>query len=75
MANYSDLLNVDDFGEKKITFNEDRGNISFYCKDCQEIVETKRVDPKGYTFKCIKCDGSNIAVGTLEGLKENYRIK
>ncbi len=75
MANYSDLLNVDDFWEKRITFNDERWDISFFCKDCQEIVETIRVNPKWYTFKCVKCEWTNIAVWTLEWLKENYRIK
>ena len=75
MANYSDLLNVDDFWEKRITFNDERWDISFFCKDCQEIVETIRVNPKWYMFKCVKCEWTNIAVWTLEWLKENYRIK
>ena len=75
MANYSDLLNVDDFWEKRITFNDERGDISFFCKDCQEIVETHRVDPKWYLFKCLKCEGTNIAIWTQEWLKENYRVK
>lgn len=75
MPNYSDLLNVDDFGEKRITFNAERGDVSFYCKDCEEIVSTTRPNPNGYTFICEKCQGTNIAIGTLEGLKENYRIK
>lgn len=75
MANYSDLLNVDDFWEKRITFNDERWDISFFCKDCQEIVETTRVDPKWYLFKCLKCWGTNIAIWTQEWLKENYRVK
>lgn len=32
MANYSDLLNVDDFWEKRITFNDERWDISFFAK-------------------------------------------
>jgi len=75
MPNYSDLLNVDDFWEKRITFNNDRWEVAFYCKDCEEIVETERLNPNWYTFKCKKCSGTNIAVWTLAWLKENYRIK
>ena len=75
MSNYSDLLNVDDFWEKRITFNEERWEISFFCKDCNEIVETERPNPKWYTFKCKKCGWTNLAVWTQEWLKENYRIK
>ena len=75
MANYSDLLNVDDFWEKRITFTEERWDISFFCKDCNEIVETERPNPKWYLFKCLKCWWTNIAIWTKEWLKENYRIK
>lgn len=73
--NYSDLLNVDDFWEKRVTFNEERWDISFYCKDCEEIVETQRPNPNGYTFVCKKCGWKNIAVWTYEWLKDNYKIK
>jgi len=72
--NYKDLINIDDF-QKRETFNSDRGNIAFYCKDCEEIVETERKNPKRYTFICKKCNWTNIAIWTLAWLKENYRIK
>lgn len=72
--NYKDLINIDDF-EKRETFNGERWDVAFYCKDCEEIVETERKTPNGYVFVCKKCSGSNIAVWTLAWLKENYRIK
>jgi hypothetical protein len=53
--NYKDLINVDDF-QKRETFNSDRGNIAFYCKDCEEIVETERKNLNRYTFICKKCN-------------------
>ncbi|MDD5769359.1 MAG: hypothetical protein PHE25_00175 [Candidatus Gracilibacteria bacterium] len=71
---YNDLINIDDF-EKRETFNPERGDVAFYCKDCEEIVQTERKNPNGYIFICKKCSGTNVAVGTLAGLKENYRIK
>ncbi len=73
--NYSDLLNVDDFWEKRITFSQERWDVSFYCKDCEEIVETQRPKQNEYTFICQKCSWQNIAIGTFEWLKENYRVK
>lgn len=75
MAIYNDLLNVDDFWEKKITFEENRWEVSFYCKDCEEIVETERTNPKWYIFKCKKCNSTNISIWTTAWIKENYRIK
>jgi hypothetical protein len=53
--NYKDLINIDDF-QKRETFNSDRGNVAFYCKDCEEIVETERKNLKRYTFICKKCN-------------------
>lgn len=75
MQSYLDLLNVDEFWDKKENFNDDRWEVSFYCKDCKKIVETNRVDPKWYIFECKECSWKNIVLGTLSGLKENYRIK
>lgn len=75
MSQYNDLVNVEEFGKKKVEFNPERWNVSFYCKDCKGIVETERPNPNGYTFICKNCKGRNIAIGTEEWLKENYRIK
>lgn len=72
--NYKDLINIDDF-EKRDTFNDDRWEVSFYCKDCEEIVQTERKTPTWYEFICKKCWQTNIAIWTLAWLKENYRIK
>lgn len=72
--NYKDLINIDDF-EKRETFNEERWDVAFYCKDCESIVEVDRPNPNGYIFKCKICSWENIAIWTLAWLKENYRIK
>lgn len=71
---YKDLINIDDF-QKRETFNTERWDVSFYCKDCEEIVEVERPNPNWYIFKCVKCGWNNIAVWTLSWIKENYRIK
>ncbi len=76
MKNYQELLNIDDLWIKKQTFTVERWWVWFYCKDCEEIVETTREDnPNKYVFTCKKCNGQHIVIWTLEGLKENYRIK
>ena len=71
---YTDLVNIDDFAKRDI-FVESRGDITFYCKDCQKIVETNRPNNKGYTFVCEECKWKNVALWTLEWIKSNYRIK
>ncbi|MDD3793446.1 MAG: hypothetical protein PHI37_01420 [Candidatus Gracilibacteria bacterium] len=74
MSSFSDLVNIEEF-DKRDTFKNERGEVSFYCKDCKKIVNTQRPDINGYTFICEICNGSNIAIGTEEGLKSNYKIK
>jgi len=75
MSNFWDLINIDEYWDKREQFNSERWDISFYCKDCKEIVETDRPNPKEYIFICKKCEWKNTVIGTLEGLKSNYRIK
>ena len=75
MPNYSDLLNIDDSFEKKVSFSDERGDVTFYCKDCEDIVNATREDPKWYVFKCEKCSWSNISIWTKEWIMQNYRIK
>ncbi|PID87330.1 hypothetical protein CSB07_02010 [Candidatus Gracilibacteria bacterium] len=74
MSNFGDLVNIEEF-DKKDYFVEERGDVSFYCKDCKKLVETDRPNKNGYTFICKECNGKNIAIGTEEGLKTNYKIK
>ncbi|MDA9129096.1 hypothetical protein N9J72_01300 [Candidatus Gracilibacteria bacterium] len=72
MGDFGDLVNIEEFGEKREIFDLERGDVAFYCKDCTEIVQTQRTSPKGYEFSCDICEGKNIAIGTEKGLKENY---
>lgn len=69
-----DLVNIEEF-DKRDYFADERGEVSFYCKDCKKLVETERPNPNGYTFICKECGWENIAIGTQEGLKSNYKIK
>lgn len=47
--------------------------IIFYCKDCQEIVETIRVGSK-YVYKCKQCDTKNVAFGTPKSIRGFFRL-
>lgn len=71
---YSDLVNIEEFDTRDY-FSQDRWEVGFYCKDCKQIVETDRPDPKWYLFVCQICKNENIAVGTQESLKSHYKIK
>ena len=75
MSNFWDLINIDEYWEKREQFSQDRWEISFYCKDCKILVETEREKPGEYIFTCKKCLWKNIVLGTLQWLKSNYRIK
>lgn len=70
----SDLVNVEELKERDY-FNEERGDVSFYCKDCEKIVETDRPKPNAYIFICKICGGKNVAIWTREWLKTAYKIK
>ncbi len=77
---YADLVNVSSFGKKREnTFNPERGDIAFYCRDCRKPVEAIRLEPqkvgkkmREYLFECPSCHGRNVAIGTVEWLKEHY---
>lgn len=75
MWNYSDLINVEEFWDKRDYFEEDRWDISYYCKDCSMLVEVERKNPKWFTFICKTCQWTTISLGTRESLKTRYKIK
>lgn len=75
-TSYQDLVNVPSFGKKREEFVEERGDVRFYCKDCQKMVETNRLEPQTkYIYECTLCKGKNIAIGTAEGLNDFYGKK
>lgn len=75
MTYFWELINIEDFWDKRQYFSQKRWDVAFYCKDCKKIVDTHRPDPKGYTFVCNICSGKNIAIWTTEWLVEMYKIK
>jgi len=48
--------------------------IIFYCKDCEEVVETERFGRK-YVYKCKKCGTKNVAFGTKKSISGFFRIE
>lgn len=75
MANFLDLINIEQFWDKRVDFSHERWDVSFYCKDCRDIVEVERPKENGYIFICKVCSWKSIAIWTKEGLKEMYKLK
>jgi len=75
MWNFWDLVNIEEFWEKRENFDTERWEVSFYCKDCHKIVETERKNPGWYVFICKVCSQNNIVIGTFQWLKDNYKLK
>lgn len=48
--------------------------IVFYCKDCEEIVDTLKVGGK-YVYKCKKCGTKNVAFGTEKSIYGFFRLE
>lgn len=73
-TSYTDLVNVPSFGKKRENnFNPERGDISFYCRECRKVIEPIRLEPqkigkeiKEYLYECPTCHGKRVAIGTLE---------
>ncbi len=50
------------------------GPIIFYCKDCEQVVETNRVGKK-YVYTCKKCGTKNVAFGTKKSIYSFFHIE
>ena len=50
------------------------GNILFYCKDCEQIVDTEKVGSK-YVYKCKKCGTKNVAFGTKKSIYNFFHLE
>lgn len=57
-----------------VKVSENLGDIIFYCKDCEEIVDTLRVGGK-YVYKCKKCGTKNVAFGTRKSIYGFFRLE
>jgi len=53
--------------------NEYDGTIVFYCKDCEELVDTERFGRK-YVYKCKKCGTKNVAFGTMKSINSFFHL-
>ena len=82
-TSYADLTNVPSFGKKReSTFNPERGDIAYWCRDCRKQVEAIHLEPqkigkklKEFLYECPICHSRRVATGTVEGLKEHYERK
>ncbi|MDD2891507.1 MAG: hypothetical protein PHQ95_00920 [Candidatus Gracilibacteria bacterium] len=72
MASYNDLVNIPTFEKRKEEFVQDRGQVTFYCRDCQKNVEAIRLNPNKYLYECPICKGKHISIGTESSVKEVY---
>ncbi len=57
--------------EQKI---ENEAAILFYCKDCEEIVDTEKCGGK-YVYKCKKCGTKNVAFGTKRSIYGFFKLE
>ena len=82
-TSYTDLVNVPSFGKKReSTFNPERGEMAYWCRDCRQIIEPIHLEPqkigkkmKEFLYGCPICQGMRVAIGTVEWLKEHYERK
>lgn len=75
MATYNDLVNIPTFEKRKEEFSQERGEVTFYCRDCQKNVEAIRLNPDKYLYECPICKGKHISIGTEGSVKEVYSRK
>lgn len=50
------------------------GNVIFYCKDCEKIVDVERFSKK-YVYKCKKCGTKNVAFGTKKSIYSFFHVQ
>jgi len=48
--------------------------IIFYCKDCEEVVQTEKVGKK-YVYRCKICGTKNVAFGTPKSIYNFFHLK
>lgn len=75
MTHFSDLINIEEFWDKRSDFSTERWNVTFYCKDCKDIVDVERPNTSWYTFICKVCGSKDISIWTTEWIIDMYKIK
>jgi DNA replicative helicase MCM subunit Mcm2 (Cdc46/Mcm family) len=50
------------------------GNVVFYCKDCEKIVDTNKVGSK-YVYTCKLCGTKNVAFGTKKSIFSFFHVQ
>ncbi len=56
------------------TDNDLKAPITFFCKDCQKIVDATPVGNK-FVYRCKVCGTKNVAFGTEKSVKNFFHIK
>lgn len=51
----------------------DENKIIFYCKDCEDVVETNRLGKK-YVYSCRNCGTKNVAFGTVKSITGFFKL-
>lgn len=51
--------------------NEEK--IIFYCKDCEQVVDTEKCGKK-YVYKCKLCGTKNVAFGSTKSIRGFFRL-
>lgn len=68
-------LGAVDIPENKDDYAGVRGEIVYYCKDCEKLVEPKKHPKRPYLFACSVCNGENVCWGTEQGIKSHFHIR
>ncbi len=53
---------------------QDIKEVIFYCKDCEEVVDTVRCGRK-FVYKCKKCGTKNVAFGSEKSIRGFFRME
>ncbi len=53
---------------------QDGPKIIFFCKDCDQVVDTERCGKK-YVYRCRLCGTKNVAFGTLKSINNFFHVK
>lgn len=74
-TNYNDLINISTFGKKRENFDPERGELAYYCRDCQKEVSVNILNEDTMEVQCAVCSGKNVSIGTMATLREFYSKK
>ena len=74
-TNYNDLVNISTFGKKRENFDPERGELAYYCRDCEKEVAVEVLDEEAMAVRCAVCSGKKVSMGTSATIREFYAKK